>query len=112
MIFIKSLKIYADESVNIAIVEGLNRRGVNAFSAKTLGKLGLTDDEQLEVAAQMGAVIFTHDADFLRLALNRRHAGIIFVHRQKYTVGECIRKLRFVAETKSAGEMENQIIFL
>jgi predicted nuclease of predicted toxin-antitoxin system len=85
---------------------------VNAFSAKTLGKLGLTDDEQLEIAAQMGAVIFTHDADFLRLALKRGHGGIVFVHRQKYTVGECIRKLRLVAETKSVGEMENQIIFL
>lgn len=43
---IKAIKIYADESVNIAIVEGLKRRGVNAFSAKDLGKLGLTDEEQ------------------------------------------------------------------
>lgn len=29
----KRIKIYADESVNIAIVEGLKRRGVEAFSA-------------------------------------------------------------------------------
>jgi predicted nuclease of predicted toxin-antitoxin system len=103
MTFIKSLKIYADESVNIAIAEGLSRRGVNAFSAKSLSKLGLTDEEQLEVAAQMGAVIFTHDADFLRLALKRRHCGIVFVYRQKYTVGECIRKLRFVARNEVSG---------
>ncbi len=47
MIPIKSLKIYADESVNVAVVEGLKRRGVDAFSARDLGKLGLTDNEQV-----------------------------------------------------------------
>ena len=96
----------------MAVVEGLKRRGVDAFSAKDLGKLGLTDDEQLEVAAQNGAVIFTHDADFLRLALKTRHGGIVFVHRQKYAVGECVRRLKIIVETKSAREMENQILFL
>jgi hypothetical protein len=39
-----AIKIYADESVNVAIVAGLKRRGINAFSAKDLGRLGLTDD--------------------------------------------------------------------
>lgn len=37
---IKPIKIYADESVNVAIVEGLRRRGVLAFSALDLDKLG------------------------------------------------------------------------
>jgi predicted nuclease of predicted toxin-antitoxin system len=106
------VKIYADESVNVAIVDGLKRRGVDAFSARDIAKLGMTDDEQLDVAAKRGAVIFSHDSDFLKLALNRRHSGIVFVHRQKYSVGECIRKLKFIAETKSAQEMLNQIIFL
>ncbi len=64
------------------------------------------------MAAECSAVIFTHDADFLSLAVNRQHDGVIFVHRQKYSVGECIRKLRIVAETKSAHQMKNQIFFL
>ena len=72
----------------------------------------MTDDEQLEVASQYNAVIFTHDLDFLRIALNRRHSGIVFVHRQKYNVGECIRKLKIIAETSSVKDMLNQIIFL
>ncbi len=109
---IKLLKIYADESVNVAIVEGLKRRGVDAFSAKDLGKLGLTDDEQLEVARLKQAVIFTHDTDFLRLALNRRHCGIVYVHLQKYSVGECIKRLKAVAEIKSPQQMVDQILFL
>jgi predicted nuclease of predicted toxin-antitoxin system len=109
---IKPVEIYADESVNIAIVEGLKRRGVNIFSAKDLQKLGLTDDEQLEVAVEYHAVIFTCDADFLRLALSRPHLGIIYVHQQKLTIGECIKRLKTIVQTMSAQEMVNQIVFL
>jgi len=108
----KRIKIYADESVNVAIVEGLKRRGVEAFSAKDTDKLGLTDQQQIEVTAKKQAVIFTHDADFLRIAIHKQHPGIIYVHQQKLSVGECIRRLKAIAETKSPQEMRNRIIFL
>jgi len=77
-----------------------------------LGKLGLTDEEQLKVAVQNQAVIFTHDADFLRIALNKPHLGIIYVHQRKLTIGECIKRLRIIVETKTMKEMEDQILFL
>jgi hypothetical protein len=35
----RSLKIYLDESVKVAVGEGLKRRGIAAFSAKDFGKL-------------------------------------------------------------------------
>jgi predicted nuclease of predicted toxin-antitoxin system len=108
----KRIKIYADESVNIAIVEGLKRRGVNAFSARDLGKLGQTDEEQLKTANQNQAVIFTHDVDFIKIAINKNHSGIIYVHQQKLTIGECIKRLKTVTETKTPQELQNQIIFL
>ena len=63
------IRIYTDESVNIAIAEGLKRRGVDAFSARDMGNLGLTDEEQLIFAKDEKAAIFTHDTDFLRLAV-------------------------------------------
>jgi len=106
------LKIYVDESVNIAIVEGLQRRGINAFSTKDLGKLGLTDEEQLKTAIQTQAIIFTNNADFIKIALNKNHSGIIYVHQQKLTIGERIKRLKLIAETKTLQEMANQIIFL
>ncbi len=77
----RRIKIYADESVNIAIVEGLKRRGVEAFSAKDIGKVGLTDEEQIEVAKRSGAVVLTHDVDFLRIAMEKDHTGVIYVHQ-------------------------------
>jgi predicted nuclease of predicted toxin-antitoxin system len=108
----KSLRIYVDESVNVTVAEGLKRRGINAFSAKDLGKLGITDEEQLETAVQNKAAIFTHDADFLRIAAETNHWGIIYVHQQKISVGECIKKLKVLAETTRPEEIRNKIIFL
>jgi predicted nuclease of predicted toxin-antitoxin system len=85
---------------------------VEAFSAKDIGKLGLTDEQQIEVATRKQAIIFTHDVDFLRLASHKQHPGIIYVHQQKLSVGECIKRLKTIAETKSPEEIRNRIIFL
>jgi len=46
-------------------IQGLRRCGVEAFSARDMGKLGLTDEEQVEAAAEKQSVIFAHDVDFL-----------------------------------------------
>lgn len=106
------IRMYADESVNVGIVEGLKRRSVDAFSARDAGNLGLTDEEQLEFAMKNRAVIFTHDIDFLRMALDREHCGIIYVHQRKVSVGECVRRLKTIVEVKTPEGMRNQVIFL
>jgi predicted nuclease of predicted toxin-antitoxin system len=72
----------------------------------------LTDEEQLETANQKQAVILTNDADFIRIAVNKKHKGIIYVHQQKMATGECIKRIKIIAETKTAEQMNNQIIFL
>ncbi len=72
----------------------------------------MTDEAQLAVAVELGAVIFTCDTDFIRIALSTHHLGVIYVHQQKLTVGECIKRLKIIAETKSAQDMADQFIFL
>jgi len=108
------IKIYADENVNIAIVEGLKRRGVEAWSAIDKGKVGLTDEEQLSYALQERATIFTHDDDFLVMAAESgiEHCGIIYVHQQHLSIGESIRRLKAIVETNSLEEMHNHLLFL
>jgi predicted nuclease of predicted toxin-antitoxin system len=108
----KNLRIYFDESANVAIAEGLKRRGIFSITAKDLGKLGLSDEEQLETAVSNKAVIFTHDADFLRIASKMNHFGIIYVNRKKLSIGDCVRKLKVIAETRSQEQMCNKVIFL
>ena len=66
----------------------------------------------MKTAIQNKAVVFTHDTDFIRIAMNKSHSGIIYVHQQKLTIGECIKKLKLIAETKTQQEMANQIVFL
>lgn len=110
----EGIRIYTNESVDIAIAEGLKRRGVQAWSARDAGNLGLTDKEQLEYVARGKAVIFTHDDDFLSMVAksDQEHYGVIYVHQQKLSVGECIRRLKNLAETRSVMDIKKRIEFL
>ncbi len=111
------LKIYTDENVDIRVSEGLNRRGIKAFSAIEDGMVGVADMEHFKYALTTQSVIFTHDHHFLEIAKKltgegKNHWGVIFVEMNKLSVGECIRRLAFYAEVLSAEEMKNQIEFL
>jgi predicted nuclease of predicted toxin-antitoxin system len=111
------LRIYTNESVNVAITDGLKRRGLDAFSARDAGNLGLTDEEQLIYASREKACIFTHDTDFLQIAAGwtekgRTHHGIIYCHQKSYTLGDLIRKLRTLSTVLSSEDMVDRIEFL
>ena len=111
------IRIYTNESVSVATAEGLKRRGVDAFSARDAGNLGLTDEEQLIYAGKEKASIFTHDTDFLQIAARwldkgRTHQGIIYCHQKRYLIGECVRKLRVLTAVLSSEDIVNHIEFL
>lgn len=111
------LRIYTNESVHVAVAVGLRQRGVDAWSARDAGNLGLSDKEQLDYASRQRAVIFTHDDDFLRLAHDwtqrgREHWGIIYVREQKLSIGECVRRLMDYTLIFQAEDMKNRVEFL
>ena len=111
------IRIYTNESVDVTIAEGLKRRGVDAFSARDTGKLGLTDEEQLVYADNKKEAVFTHDTDFLKIAARwmeegRTHHGIIYCHQKRYSIGECVRKLRMLTAVLTSEDMINHIEFL
>ncbi|MGD8263302.1 MAG: DUF5615 family PIN-like protein [Desulfobacterales bacterium] len=111
------MRICTDESVDVAIAQGLQRRGIEAFSARDFDKLGLTDEEQLIFARDERATIFTHDTDFLRIAAQwiderRTHFGVIYCHQNAYRIGDCIRNLRILATVLTQEDMINHIEFL
>lgn len=112
-----SLSIYTDESVPVQVAAGLRRRNVEALSARDSRQLGFPDDAQLRYARGQRAVLFTHDNDFLRIAAEwsqtgESHAGIVYVHQDKLTIGDCIRKLKEIAEVFEIGDFQNHIEFL
>jgi len=111
------IRIYTNESVSVAIAEGLRRRGVEAKSCRDVGNYGLTDGQQIEYARKNNLVIFTHDDDFIKLSAEyidqgKDHSGIIYAHQKDYSVGECIRRIKVIVDILSAEDMKNHIEFL
>ena len=96
---------YTNESVDVAVADGLKRRGVKVVSARDAGNLGLSDGEQLEYARKNNFVIITHDNDLLLMAVEIKHKGIVYVHQESSIVlGILIRMLRLlwdIAEQKT-----------
>jgi predicted nuclease of predicted toxin-antitoxin system len=62
------MKIYADENIELSVIEGLRRRKVTVLSAIDLGYSGKSDEFHLAKASDLQAVILTHDVDFLMMA--------------------------------------------
>ncbi len=77
----------------------------------------MSDEEQLHYAARERAVLFTHDADLIRVAWDwtqkgKEHWGVIYVHPEKLSLGECIRRLKEYATTFQAEDLKNRVEFL
>ena len=74
--------------------------------------LGASDEEHLAFAKAEGRVLFTHDADYLRLAASGiSHAGIVYAPR-RVTIGETIRGLLLIYQHLGAEDMVGAVEFL
>lgn len=106
------LRFYADEHVPQAVANGLRQRGVEVLTVAEADLLGASDEEHLAFARQEGRVLYTQDADFLRLhASGAQHAGIVYAPQQT-SVGDAIRGLLLVAEMLGADDMKGHVEFL
>jgi hypothetical protein len=105
-------RFYTDEHVSRAVVEGLRRRGIDVLSTYEAEMLGASDEAHLALATSQGRVVFTQDADFLRLhARGLEHSGIAYASQQT-PVGDVIRGLVLIHQVLDAEEMCCHIEFL
>ena len=101
-----------DEHVPQAVSQGLRRRGVDVLTTQEPVLLSVSDEEHLKFAAESGRVIFTQDADFLRLhAAGFYHKGIAYASQQT-PVGYIVRGLMLIFDLFSPEEMVNHVEFL
>lgn len=101
-----------DEHIPRAVTEGLRRRGVNVLSAQEAGMSGANDYDQLSLANKEGRIIFTKDADFLRLhKAGVSHQGIIYSSRQS-PVGYTVRVLMIIYDLVTPEEMSGRVEFI
>jgi predicted nuclease of predicted toxin-antitoxin system len=107
------IRLYFDESVEIAISDQIKKRGVDAVTVRDLQLLGDSDINHLQRAHQMGRVLCSYDTDFLRLdSQGVKHAGVIFGFHDCTTYGEWISGLELICGVLTAADMHNHVEYL
>jgi predicted nuclease of predicted toxin-antitoxin system len=107
-----AIKFYTDEHVARAVVHGLRLRDIDVLTVQEANMMGATDKAHLLLAIREERVIFTQDADFLRLhAQGIEHAGIIYAS-QHTSVGRIVRVLVSIYQTMQVEEMRNSVRFV
>ncbi len=106
------IRYYTDEHVSRAVVRGLRQRGVDVLSVPDTDMRGASDQDHLARADSEERVVFTQDADFLRLAAaGHTHCGIVYAP-QGTLIGDAIRGLMLIYQVLEAEEMIGNIEFL
>ena len=109
----RTIRFHPDEHVNPAVADGLRRRGIGVTTTADAGLLGAEDAHHIAFAVAGGRVIFTNDADFLRLHdQGAAHPGIVYSLQQNRSVGEVIRVLELIREILEPHEMANRVEFI
>jgi hypothetical protein len=108
--------VYLDEDVSVLVGELLRSRGVEAWTARDAGNLGLSDAAQLEYAASREMTVLTHNrGDFETLhqrylAQGLTHWGIIVAGRRSpYDVMERVLRL---LNWLSADELRGHLLYI
>ena len=105
------IRFYTDEHVSKAVIRALRRRIVDVLTAPEAGLLSASDEEHLQRARRERRVIVTQDDDFLRLATEVEHAGIVYA-AQGTPLRAVLSGLLLVHEVLDAEEMWNHVEFL
>lgn len=98
-----------DESVDVAVAVGMRARGLTATTARDVGRLGLSDEDQLVFAAERGFVLVTQDRDFVDMHwAGVAHGGIVYASKRT-SVGTIVKWLVEIASVYSAEEFGGQL---
>ena len=108
-----AISLYLDENLNPVIAEQLRLRGIDAVCVRDLGTLGESDEHHFKRANEMGRVLVTSDADFLRMiAEDVEHTGVIFGDQPALTIGDWVRGLELICFIYLPEDMKNNLEYL
>ncbi|MBD1908732.1 DUF5615 family PIN-like protein [Funiculus sociatus GB2-A5] len=109
----QTIRFHLDENVNSAIADGLRRRGINVTTTAEKGLISSSDEIQIEFALSQSRVIFTADADFLRLhQAGVKHSGIVYCYQGSRSIGDILRGLILIWELLEPEDMRDHVEFL
>lgn len=114
-----SAKLYVDEdAAEQAVVSALRKHGIDVLTVLEAGLQSGSDEDQLRFASSAGRVLYSLNVDDIArlhaefLARGDGHAGIILIPRQRYSVGEKIRRITRLLATTDADALNNTIHFV
>jgi len=109
----RTIRFHLDEHIDSVIAEGLRRRGVDVTTTIDAGLTGAPDQAQLDYIRAEQRVIFTQDADFLRLhAAGEPHPGIAYCHQQSRGIGEILQSLILIWEVLDPDDIRHRVEWL
>ena len=112
-----SIAFYIDENVHRGITDGLRIRDVDVLTVQEDSRTGFRDPAILDRATEIKRVLFTQDDDFLAEVTLRQQkkinfAGVVYAHKLRVSVGDCIRDLEIIAKAAFYEELANRIQYL
>lgn len=93
-------------------MHALRANGFDVVAVTEGDKTGQRDDIHLERSAEQNLIILTNDDDFVRLAQERSHAGVIFYSEQHHEPSEIATAIRRIDRFFSPNDMQNRVEWL
>ncbi len=108
---------YADLHLCGPVVKGLHRRGMDIVRGQDRGLCGKDDEVLLQDATNEGRLVLTNDQDYMAIdaawqTAGRSHAGIVYWHQSKYSIGEAITRVLDYATRTAPAEAANKVHYL
>ena len=112
-----SIAFYMDENVHRGITNGLRIRDVDVLTVQEDGRASFRDPIILDRATELERVLFSQDDDFLAEANRRQQerikfSGVVYAHKLKVSVGDCVRDLEIIAKAAYPEELANRVQYL
>ena len=108
------IQYYADENFHGTVLNGLRTRGIDVLTPLE-DRHNETDDRiVLQRATDLQRVLISQDEDMLRIATERQRNsieffGLIFAHKQRVSIGQCIEDLELICHYEAPEAFLNHI---
>ena len=115
-----SIRFLADEDLRGSIIQGLRSRepAVDILDVKSAGLRGTKDPTLLEIAAEQGRILITHDRNTMtghfgeRLASGKSSPGLFVIPDGPNAIGAAIEWLALVWGTSQPEDWCDRIVYV
>lgn len=107
-----TISLLADEHVRRAYVTALRSTGYDVLTVDQRFEYGGTDREIITGCRNDGRVVLTNDTDFVHLAVELDHAGVIMYQQYDHPPRSIVRAIGRIDRHLSTPEFENHVEWL